>query len=66
MDEDGWIYLETPLGFGLVHTQDMGQVAEAVELGLWTVKPVLRAELPATYSFVLSPAQQHATAGTTN
>ncbi len=35
VDEAGRVYLETDLGFGLVHTQDMTHAADAVEQGLW-------------------------------
>ena len=34
LDELGRVYLETDLGFGLVHTQDVVLVAQAVEQGL--------------------------------
>ncbi|MBW8723226.1 MAG: DUF2946 family protein, partial [Polaromonas sp.] len=35
VDETGRVYLETDLGFGVVHTQDMMYAADAVEQGLW-------------------------------
>ena len=59
-DEQGRVFLRTDLGFGLVHTQDMAGVAEAVEAGRWTPQPVQAAELPAREGYVLSPqaAQQ--------
>ena len=62
MDEAGWLYLDTPLGLGLVHTQDVGQAALAVESGAWTVQEVRRQDLPARYGYVPSPAalQAHA------
>ena len=55
-DEQGWVYLETPLGFGLVHTQDVGLAAEAVEAGEWTVQTAKRGELAARYAYIVSPA----------
>ena len=55
-DEQGWLYLETPLGFGLVHTQDVALAAEAVEAGLWTVHAVERNTLAARYGYTSSPA----------
>jgi len=55
MDERGWVYLQTPLGFGLVHTQDVGQAADAIESGLWTVEEENLADLQARYSYVASP-----------
>lgn len=59
VDEHGWVYLETPIGFGLVHTQDVELAARAVEAGLWTVNPVMRADLPTRYGYVCSPLLQH-------
>ena len=55
LDETGHLYLNTDTGFGLVHTQDMHQAAEAVEQGLWRVQDVIRAELEALFGFVRSP-----------
>ena len=57
VDEYGWIYLETPLGLGLVHTQDVGLAANALESGLWLQQPVLRADLPIRYQYITSPIQ---------
>ena len=58
-DEFGWLYLETPLGLGLVHTQDVAQAAEALESGRWTVAEVQRSALPERYGYVTSPQQLH-------
>ena len=60
LDEHGRVYLETALGFGLVHTLDMLQVAEAVELGLWVLQEELAKQLPVRFGYVRSPeaAQQ--------
>jgi hypothetical protein len=57
IDERGWLFLETPLGLGLVHTQDMGDAARAVEGGVWTPQSVQRADLPARYGYVTSPVR---------
>jgi hypothetical protein len=57
VDENGWLYLQTSTGFGLVHTQDVGYAAEAIEQGVWVITQVLLAELPERYGFVKSPAQ---------
>ena len=57
-DEHGWLYLETPLGFGLVHTQDVALAADAVEAGLWNVQTVQRSGLAARYGYVASPAEE--------
>lgn len=57
LDEQGRVYLKTPLGLGLVHTMDMGWVAEAIERGIWTVEDCLSADLPAQHGYVMSPQQ---------
>lgn len=58
LDEHGWLYLETSLGLGLVHTQDMGYAANAIEQSLWAPETVLRAELPVRFRYCCSPQQQ--------
>ena len=55
-DEEGKLYLVAPLGLGLVHTQDVGVAAEAVEAGRWAPENVRAAELPARFGHVMSPA----------
>jgi Protein of unknown function (DUF2946) len=55
VDEHGRVYLETALGFGLVHTLDMLQVADAVEMGLWVLQEVVSRELPSRFGYVRSP-----------
>jgi hypothetical protein len=54
-DEYGWLYLETKLGFGLVHTQDTALAAEALDAGAWSIQNVQRDRLSAHYRYVLSP-----------
>ena len=55
IDEHGRVYLETALGFGLVHTQDMLQAANAIESGLWVPQEVLAHDLPKRFGYVRSP-----------
>lgn len=55
IDEAGRVYLGTDLGLGLVHTQDMHYLADAVEQGLWAPEPVHTAGLPTRFGYVLSP-----------
>ena len=55
VDEAGRVYLETDVGFGLVHTQDMTHAADAVEQGLWVPQEVLARDLPARFGYVRSP-----------
>lgn len=58
LDEDGRLFLHTPLGLGLVHTQDMGVAAQAVEAGAWTPAVLPFAQMPARFGYVLRPAAQ--------
>jgi Protein of unknown function (DUF2946) len=58
VDEHGHVYMEADTGFGLVHTQDVGLAAEAVEQGLWVPQQELASELPARYGYVRSPQAQ--------
>jgi len=55
LDEQGRLYLETDLGFGLVHTQDMTHAADAVMQGLWVPQDVLADALAARFGYVQSP-----------
>ncbi len=55
LDEQGHVYLAADTGFGLVHTMDMSQAADAVEQGLWLVQDVLAADLPQRFRYVISP-----------
>jgi len=55
LDERGHVYLETDLGFGLVHTQDVAVAAEAVEQGLWVPEPIDANHLQARFGYVRSP-----------
>jgi hypothetical protein len=55
LDEVGHLYLLTDMGFGLVHTQDVHQAADAVVLGLWQPQDVLQAQLQTLFGYVKSP-----------
>ena len=55
LDENGYVYLETDLGFGLIHTQDVVQAAEAVQAGEWQLQTCESKKLSARYGFVNSP-----------
>ncbi len=56
VDEHGRLYLDTDMGFGLVHTLDMIPASEAVEQGLWVPVEVATRDLPQRFSYVRSPA----------
>ena len=55
LDQHGRLYLETALGFGLVHTQDILHKADAIEQGLWVPQEVLARELQGRFGYVRSP-----------
>ena len=55
VDEHGRLYLDTDIGFGLVHTLDMVQASEAIEQGFWVPVEVATRELPQRFSYVRSP-----------
>ena len=56
LDEHGRLYLDSAIGLGLVHTQDMDDAARAVEAGLWQPAEMPFAEMPARFGYVLRPA----------
>ena len=60
IDETGHVYLDTDVGFGLVHTLDMEAAADAIESGAWVCEEMAAAELPARFGFVRSPANEKA------
>jgi len=55
LDEAGRLFLDTDIGFGLVHTQDMHEAARAVESGTWCPQPMAYAAMPQRFGFVPSP-----------
>ena len=58
LDEHGRLYLETELGFGLVHTQDMLAASDLIESGLWVPQEDVRtSDLPQRFGYVRSPQQ---------
>jgi hypothetical protein len=56
LDEGGKLYFVAAIGLGLVHTQDVGVAAEAVEQGRWAPENVRAEDLPARFGYVMSPA----------
>lgn len=56
MDEQGCIYFDTDLGLGLVHSLDVGLVAEWVERGECSPYSVVAHELADRHGFIRSPA----------
>ena len=58
LDQAGHVYLNTPLGLGLVHTLDVAWVAEAIDQGLWQIEECRTEDLEAQYGFVQSPQKK--------
>ena len=56
LDEHGRLFLDTDLGFGVVHTLDMGPAADAVEAGRWDPQALAIAAMPARFGYVRRPA----------
>lgn len=57
LDEVGHLYLDTDLGFGLVHTQDMAPASDAVETGRWRPNPCRWQDLPGQFGFRRRPVR---------
>ena len=60
LDETGKAYLDTDLGFGLVHTMDVPRLAAALERGVWDCQECQSSELPKNHGFECSPQAAHA------
>jgi len=56
VDESGRLFLTTDLGFGIVHSLDMGAASDAIERALWQPREVEFAALVERFGFRLSPA----------
>jgi hypothetical protein len=64
LDENGWLYLDTDIGFGLVHTLDVAHAAEAIDRGQWPAPAQVEASaLPARFSYVQQPFPPGSPAG---
>ncbi len=55
LDERGRLFLDTDLGYGLVHTMDMGVAAQAVEAGAWQPGELAFAQMPRRFGYRLQP-----------
>ena len=56
VDELGHLYLQTPQGFGIVHSQDMLHAANALERGAWPQPTEINSSVLAQqFAFVRSP-----------
>ncbi len=55
LDEAGRLFLDTDIGFGIVHSQDVFDAARAVEGGLWQPQPLLYGQAEQRFDFTLAP-----------
>ncbi|HET9822694.1 MAG TPA: DUF2946 family protein [Burkholderiaceae bacterium] len=60
LDEHGRLFLDTELGYGIVHSQDMHAAAAHVEAGRWAPEPLDFARMPERFGYVLSPQRAQA------
>jgi hypothetical protein len=56
LDDAGRLFVDTDLGFGLVHSLDMAIAADAVEAGHWRPAEMAFADMPARFGYRLTPA----------
>ena len=55
LDELGRLFLDTDIGFGIVHSLDMEAAADAVESGQWQPIEMRWADMPQRFGFRLKP-----------
>jgi hypothetical protein len=53
LDETGRLFIAADIGFGLVHTMDMGVAAQAVTAGAWPLDELPFADMPARFGYRL-------------
>ena len=55
LDEEGRLFLATDIGYGLVHTLDMGLAAQAEDAGVWQPAEMPFADMLGRWGYVLRP-----------
>ena len=55
LDERGRLFLASDAGFGIVHSQDMEDAADAIEAGLWQPHELAFDAMPQRFNYRLSP-----------
>jgi hypothetical protein len=55
LDEHDRLFIDTHIGFGLVHSLDTGIAALAVESGAWAPQVMAFADMPLRFGYVLEP-----------
>jgi hypothetical protein len=63
IDENGRLFLDTDVGFGIVHTLDMHAAADAVERGAWQPQSARFEELVERFGYCLRPAPERRPGG---
>jgi Protein of unknown function (DUF2946) len=53
--DQGRLFIDTDIGYGLVHTMDMGLAAQAVEAGAWQPRDLPFDQMPGRFAYVLQP-----------
>ena len=61
LDDAGWLYLETDLGFGLVHSMDMLQAVQKIESEEWLPQNISKMDLQRSFGYCLSPCKHQTT-----
>ena len=56
-DERGRLFLDHPLGFGLVHSLDTGLAADEIDAGRWALRDCASEGLEAQFGFVRMPSK---------
>ena len=55
LDQHGRLFLDSALGFGVVHSQDVLDASRAIEQGVWTPQTLPFEQMPARFGYVLKP-----------
>ncbi|OYU09952.1 MAG: hypothetical protein CFE38_20240 [Comamonadaceae bacterium PBBC1] len=59
MDEQGRVYINTKLGFGLLHSLDVHMAAKAIEEDIWRIENCVAQELQCVYKYDISPQKTY-------
>ncbi len=54
-DERGRLFLDTDIGYGIVHTLDMEPASDALEAGAWPLRELPFADMPQRFRYTLQP-----------
>jgi hypothetical protein len=55
VDEAGHLYLNTDIGVGLVHPQDVYDASDCIERGQWPLRSIAHKSLEENYAYIRSP-----------